>query len=373
MDKIKVFLSSRVNSQSKPEKLNRIFTLKELRRFLRDKLEAETLFEEKIWDVIINETDFGSPIGRNAFDNCMKKMREANVIVMLYNGETGWGIDQESNGMCHEEFLIATNEFSGMAFALDLRFWFDRDETGPLAEKNRNFAIDIQDSFDHMESPDDSIKTVDELFEFILIQVKRYLLVSIHSSFQTQKRIVSASSVFGATLDWSKLNYTEREEGLKTELSKTFSSLPDFETVLKEFHGIPDHMSVADARNRIGRPFVYEHKLIIDRKETSGVIHIIAVYGNVTEIQSKSLVGYPDITVIKGPFGFYLWEKNVHIQILFLRNCINPQTVRTRLSEVINWLNSSREKSKILVRAEGRYSILKTINEVSQVDNVFQL
>lgn len=367
MDKIKVFLSSRVNSQSNPGKLDRFFSLGELRKFLRDRLEAETLFEEKIWDVIINETDFDSPIGRNAFDNCMQNLRESNVIIILFNGETGWGIDQESNGMCHEEFLIAANEYAGMAFALDLRTYFNQNNNGPLAEKNRNFALDVQDSFDHMVSPDDSIMTVNGLFEFILIQVKRYLLVSIRSSFKTQKRIVSASSVFGATLDWSKLNYLEREERLKTELAKSFSALPDFEAVLKEFHGIPDHMSVADARNKIGRPFVYEHKLITDRKESSGVIHIIGVFGNVTEIQAKSLVGYPDITVIKGPFGFYLWGKNVHIQIFFLRNCINPQTVRTRLSEVINWLNSSREKSKILIRAKARYSILSAIKAVSQI------
>lgn len=367
MDKIKVFLSSRVKSVSKSDQLDRTFSLKELRKHLKEKIEASELFEERIWDIIINETDFDSPIGQDAFDNCMKKMREANVIIILFNGETGWGIDKKSNGMCHEEFLIAANEYSKMAFALDLRDYFNQDNSGSLAEKNRNFVLDVQDSFGHMVTPDTSINTVNQLFEFILSQVKRYLLESIDASFKTQKRIVSASSIFGATLDWSKLNYPEREEGLKTELVKTFTSLPEFEPVLKAYHGIPDHMSIADARNRIGRPFVYEHKSIIDKKETSGIVHFIAVYGNVTEIQAKNLVGYPDITVIKGPFGFYLWEKNVHIQIFFLRNCINPQTVRTRLSEVINWLNSSREKTKILKRAEARYSILKAINSSGKI------
>lgn len=367
MDKIKVFLSSRVKSVSKSDQLDRTFSLKELRKHLKEKIEASELFEERIWDIIINETDFDSPIGQVAFDNCMKKMRESNVIIILYNGEAGWGIDDNSNGICHEEFLIAEREFSGMGFVLDLRKYFNLNSTGDQEEKNRSFEIDIEASFNHMESPDDSIETVNELFDFILSQVKRYLLASISASFKTQKRISSASSVFGTTLDWSKLSYPEREEGLKTELVKTFTSLPEFEPVLKAYHGIPDHMSIADARNRIGRPFVYEHKSIINKKEISGIVHFIAVYGNVSEIQAKNLVGYPDITVIKGPFGFYLWEKNVHIQIFFLRNCINPQTVRTRLSEVINWLNSSREKTKILKRAEARYSILRAIKSSEKI------
>lgn len=362
MTPLKIFLSSRVRSTSKGGVLDRSFTLGELRTYLRNELENETLLGEKIWDVVINETDFDSPIAVNAFTNCMNKMRECHVIIILYNGEAGWGNVEGSNGICHEEFLIAASEFSQMAFALDLRPYFGLTPEDVLAEKNRNFALDIENTFVHMESPPENIRSVDELFAFVLQQVKRYLLKSVELSFATQKRIVSASSVFGETLDWSKLSYPEREDELKVMLKKAFSVLPDFEDVIKAFHAIPDHMSVADARNRIGRPFVYEHRLLDGRPEQSGVIHFIGVYGNATEIQAKSLVGYPDITVIRAPFGFYLWEKNVHIQIFFVRNCINPQTVRTRLSEVINWLNGSRERAKILKRAEARFSILKAIN-----------
>jgi hypothetical protein len=367
MDKIKIFLSSRVKSTSNAGGLDKPFTLAEMRTHLRNELEKETLLGEGLWDVVINETDFDSPIALNAFDNCMAKTRESNVIIILYNGEAGWGSVDESNGICHEEFLIAVSEFSQMAFALDLRRYFVLPDNDPNAERNRNFALDINDAFGHIESPADNIRTVEDLFNFVLHQVKRYLLKAVELSFATQKRIVSASSVFGETLDWSKLSYPEREDELKAILTKAFSSLPDFENVIKAFHAIPDHMSVADARNRIGRPFVYEHKLLDGQPEQSGVIHFIGVYGNATEIQAKSLVGYPDITVIKTPFGSYLWEKNVHIQIFFVRNCINPQTVRTRLSETINWLNGSREKSKILKRAAARYSILKVINQSKSI------
>ena len=371
MNKLKLFISSRVNSRSNADLLDKSFSLRELRTFLKENLEEAALFQEKIWDVVINETDFDSPIARDAFDNCIGKMRECNVIIILYTGEAGWGTVDESNGICHEEFIVAVQEFSKMTFMLDLRNYFINPERDArLIDKNTNFDIDVTRNFGHMESPPESIRTTSELFQFVLNQSKKYLLKAIELSFSTQKRIVSASSVFGETLDWSKLNYPEREDELKDMLSKVFPSIPDFEKVIKAFHAIPDHMSIADARNRIGRPFVYEHKLLEDRHEISGVIHFIGVYGNVTETQAKTLVGYPDITVIKGTFGFYLWEKNVHIQIFFLRNCINPQTVRTRLSEVINWLNSSREKSKILKRSEARYSILRTISNTRRIEGI---
>ena len=208
---------------------------------------------------------------------------------------------------------------------------------------------------------------VDELKEKVLKQIKQYILSSIQKSFFTQKRVVAGATVYGETLDWSKLNYPERHASLKEQAKTLFDTLPAFENVIKAYYAIPDHMSVADARNMIGRPFIYEHNLLEKDPATTGVIHFVAVYGNATEIQVKNLVGYPDLTVIKAPFGFYLWEKNVHIQMFFLKACINPDTVKSRLTEVIIWLKGSREQAKILKRAEARYSILEAVNKTKKI------
>jgi hypothetical protein len=142
-----------------------------------------------------------------------------------------------------------------------------------------------------------------------------------------------------------------------------FDNLTGFTQVIKSYHGIPDNMTVADARNLIGRPFLTEYKDVLTSKLKSGIIHFVAVYGNATETQIKSLVGYPDLTVIKASFGFYLWENTMHIQMFFLKSCINPQTIKTRKSEVTNWLSNSREQSKILAKAKARYSILEAVNK----------
>ena len=57
----------------------------------------------------------------------------------------------------------------------------------------------------------------------------------------------------------------------------------------------------------------------------------------------------------------------MHIQMFFLKTCINPQTIKTRYSEVTNWLNSSREQGNINKRAGYRYVILDTINKVNNI------
>jgi hypothetical protein len=366
MNKLKIFISSRVNSSFKGLDTN--YTLTELRKYLREELEKETFLGENIFQIVINEESFHGDLSKDAFDNCMNTMRSCNIIIILYNGEAGWGISNSANGICHEEFLVAMNEFSGMTYAMSLSDLFTLPVQGPEKKRNDAFAADMGRSFRHIESL--TAKTTEELKDIILTQIKGYLLDAISKSFETRKQIVAGSTEFGETLDWSKLNYSERRSVMHIHLKSNFDLLPGLEKVIKAFHTVPDNMSVADARNMIGRPFIKEHDLIKRRNEVHGVIHLIAVYGNATEVQVKSLVGYPDLTVIKGTFGYYLWEKNTQIQILFLTKCINSQTIKTRLTQLINWFNGSAELPKIVNRAKARYLILDAINRAQETEGL---
>jgi len=368
MDKLKVFISSRVNSPF--TKLDETFSLEDLRKYLRKELEAAKFLDQPVLDVVINESNFNSTIKKNAFDDCMDTMRSCNIIIILFNGEAGWDIsgNDSTNGICHEEFLLAMNEFSDMTFAIDITGFFVLPADGDAKTRNDLFKKDITDSYIPIVTI--KAKTFPELKENILQQAKQYILRSVEKSFQTQKQVVAGSSTFGATLDWSKLSYSQREDKLKETVEASFKTLKPFREIIKAYHAIPDNMSVSDARNAIGRPFINEHDLILSRKEKSGVIHFVAVYGNATEMQVKNLVGYPDLTVIKASFGYYLWEKNMHIQMFFLKNCINPQTIKTRHSELANWLSSSREESKIIARAGARYSILDAMNKAKETKGI---
>ncbi|MBS1512084.1 MAG: hypothetical protein JST86_14645 [Bacteroidetes bacterium] len=368
MNKLKIFLSSRVNSAFTT--LDQPFTLADLRQFLREKLEAEKFLEEKILQVSINESNFNASIAKNAFDTCMAEMRTCNIIIILYNGEAGWSVtgNTSTNGICHEELLIAAESFADMSFAIDLSGFFTLPASGDAWKRNQAFQKDVNESFIHKET----IKAakVDDLKKKVLKQIHQYILKAVEKSFQTQKQIVAASATFGATLDWSKMSYQERDTALRTTTEECLEKEKIFTGVIKAYHAVPDNMSVSEARNMTGRPFLHEHELVRKQTNKCGVIHFVAVYGNATEMQAKNMVGYPDLTVIKTSFGLYLWEKNMHIQMFFLKQCINHQTVKTRVSELINWLNSSRELNKIINRAKARFTIMDAVNKAAGVDGL---
>jgi hypothetical protein len=350
--------------------LDEEFNLSDLRQFIREKLEEETLLNEKVFDVITNETSFRGDFSKGSFDNCLDTMRACNVIIIFYNKEAGWSAkDLATNGICHEEFLLAMNDFSGMTWAMDISSYFTLPKKGKQKKKNDAFVHDFERNSPHHEAISDP-KTVESLKNTILEQIQGYLLTAVQKSFETRKQEVLVSNVYGSTLDWSKLTYHERQAAMQTVLGPAFATIPAFEGVLKAYHAVPDNMSVADARNMIGRPFIEEHELIKEKEEKSGVIHFVAVYGNATEIQVKNLVGYPDLVVIKGSFGFYLWEKNRHIQMFFIVKCINPAIIKRCLSQVTNWLRVSKEQEKIVVRAKARHSILTAINEAEKMEGL---
>ena len=367
MNRIKVFLSSRVNSDFSG--LDQSYSMKDLRAFISDSLESASFLGEKIIEVVKNEDNFNADLSRNAFDNCMQTLRICNIIIILYNGEAGWAItDYSTNGICHEEFLLAVNEFGTMSYMIDLSHFFRNSVDAKAKARNDQFRQDITSYFRHKENI--QATTVKELTAKVEKQIKKYVLNALQKSFATQKKQAAAYSVYGQTLDWSKLNYEKREEALLNVLEAAIRDLPLLDNVTKSAHAIPDKMSVADARNRIGRPFMHDYEILSKEKKEQGVIHFIAVYGNATETQAKDLVGYPDLTVIKTPFGFYLWEHIVHIQIFFLVKCVNGPTIGTRISELINWLNSSKESSKIVPRAQGRLLILKAMKQSQELKNL---
>ncbi|MBK6363979.1 MAG: hypothetical protein IPF52_10965 [Saprospiraceae bacterium] len=96
-------------------------------------------------------------------------------------------------------------------------------------------------------------KTVDELQNYIKALLIGYLKSSIDKAFISKKELDQNNTIFGKTLDWNKLSYVQREKELKDLSSAAFKDI--FPNTICLYHGIPDHLSVADARNSMGRPF----------------------------------------------------------------------------------------------------------------------
>ncbi len=370
MSKIKIFISSKVNPvfEGLTEK---DYTLGKLRAFIKTQLEAETFLGEKIFDVILNEDGFEADFTKSAFDTCLKRVSGADVIIILYNGDAGWAPDKKKNvnGICHEEYLMAVKDHPGMTFGINISGHFAKVKYSAEQQvRNKSFQDDIDSYYRFKEYSE--AKNVTELQNYILKLIKADIQSSSEKAFKAKKVADLSNTVFGKTLDWSKLNYNQRVTELKSEAEKDFKDFAPFKDIIVTHNIIPDNMSVTDARNYIKRPFLYEQETIKGNKLKKGVVHLISIYGSATETQVKNLVGHPDLTVIKTEFGFYLWEQCTHIQIFFLINCKNPSIIKTRVQLVEIWLKSSKELSKVQQRSVARYSILEAINKSQDIKGI---
>ncbi len=361
MHKITIYISSRSKTQSSG--LDNNITLSDLRIKLREELEKETFLGEEIIEVIIHENNFAPDGSQDAHQISINKINECNIVVILYNGDSGWNPALNGNGICHDEYLYAVDKYSQMMYMLDVSSVFPRsDKKGLEQQKDLDFQANVEKNNFGREFI--SATSTEELHENALTQIKSYILDALEKSFKTQKFHVRKSTIFGETLHFAQLTYAERADRIKKKLEDSLPAM--FPDIILNINAVPDNMSVADARANVGRPFLVELSFIQGKNKNKGVIHIIGVYGTVTELQVKNLVGFPDLAVNKTSFGFYLWDTTNHIQMFFLQKCINTETVGSNINYLEQWLKTSGERERITKRAEARYSILQAINNSKQ-------
>ena len=361
MTKINIFISSKVTP--KFEGLDKEYSFGELRKVIREKIESETFLEEKVFNVLMNEESFVANYAKDAYTECLDKIKKADIVFILYNGDAGWAPEKSKEylGICHAEFLEAFNNHPSMTYGVNLISHFKsskyKKEEGL---RNAKFQKDFGNFYRFNEYS--TATTVKELEHNIIRLIKDTIKQSLTKAFLAKKQLEISHSVFGKTLDWSKLNYNKRVNEIIDISSRTIKDLSINKEIIIKTHAVPDNMSVSEARSLIKRPFLYEQDEIKASKLKKGLIHFITIYGNATESQVKNIVGYPDLTVIKTDFGFYLWEQTTHIQIIFLANCKNPDIIKNKIQQFDIWLTASNEIDHVHKRAAARYSILEAIN-----------
>lgn len=362
MQKIKLYLSSRSNTKSVG--LDKAITLGDLRKTIRASLEKETFLGEDMLEVLIHENNFNAKGNQDAHQLSITKMEESNIVIVLYNGDSGWNPAINGNGICHDEYLTAVDEFSQMMHIMDVSDVFpNATKKGEEKAKDTIFQNDVETNNFVREFI--KATSIADLEKIVLTQIKSYVLSDIENSIKIQKDNVKKSTVYGDTLHFAQLTYAERRQEITSKLGHDV--IPIFKDTIVNVDAIPDNMSVSDARNLIGRPFLNELHLIKGQSLKSGVIHCIGVFGSVTELQVKNLVGFPDLAVNKTPFGYYLWDTTNHIQMFFLQKCINTNAVGTNINYLSQWLKTSKEEGNVMKRAEARFKILKVISSVQEL------
>lgn len=365
MRKIKIFLSSKVTPVFENIDV-KDYSLEKLRKFIKSEFESVEFLGEKIFSIITNEEGFESSFTADAFDTCIKNIKNCDLIIILYNGDAGWAPDgdDKANGICHEEFLTAVQDLPSMTKGINISSYFKNiNYKDDQKARNKKFEEDLNSYYRFIEFS--TSKTKNEIELFIKNLISGYIKTAIDSAFKAQKEVDAVKTIFGKTLDWTKLTYIQRSIEIKSHSEKSFNSI--FNDTICKFHAIPDNMSISDARNEMGRPFLYEHELLTSTNLKIGVIHFVSVYGTCTEAQIKNLIGFPDLTIIKGSFGYYCWVQSTQLQLFFITKCINPSIFGTRKSQIENWLKSTKEKNNIIKRAAARFSILKAIKNAQKM------
>jgi hypothetical protein len=79
------------------------FPLSDLRRSLQTEINAAELFGTPLFECWINEVEPSKAATRDVWEECMREIRRAHIVIALYNGDAGWGREDNDIGICHAE------------------------------------------------------------------------------------------------------------------------------------------------------------------------------------------------------------------------------------------------------------------------------
>lgn len=378
-EKLNVMISSRCNDKIIC-KNNEDLLFTNLRRYLKEELEREKILGSEYLDVFISE-DMSENVEGDALAKSLQEIIAADIILVLYNGNAGWVVDDTGGiGVCQAEFEEAFNNNPAKTCLIDflrtenknsLKFshdsgYIDYAEMTDI-EINKKFQEYLdKTNIVSKKPPEPESLTAAEYQEKILEIAKELLFKAFIRVYKTLN-VSKVKFTAGESLEWSKMNYTQRVKAIKDVIHDSISRNIKFEKLIYDLSIIPDAMSVAEARTMGGRPFLDNYLLVDTDKgqadKDNAVINFMGVYKNATENQMRALIGHPDITIIKGDFGFYVWDMINQIQLITLINCRDSSATRKQLTRFYNWVDESGEWDNIFFRATKRYNILKAIKD----------
>lgn len=301
VDRIRVMISSRNGDYETADGPS--FPLSRLRKSLQAEINAAGLFGQPLFECWINEVEPSKPATRDVWDECMREVRRAHIVIALYNGDAGWAREANDVGICHAE--LEASLLSG------------RDRTHliqlPLSKastpRDKRFQRFVQRELTFSGAPAGNKDDV-------AINVGSTLAEAVARLARTGATLLRKESyALGQALEWSKLDYPARKlameaaclEALAERQGRQRDANPEANTVRVRIdktevlffaHAIPAAASVAAARELVGKPFLADHRSITDEDRVCGPVHLIACQKAATEKQATDLLGFPDATVV---------------------------------------------------------------------------
>lgn len=346
--------------------------LSEIRKELKEDIESSTLLGKYIFRVWINEDEPAQPANKSAEEVCLEAVDDCDILISIYNGHAGWATEAGDVGICHAELMRAINKAGGKVRLINIG---DIALAKNDAEKSRNeqfskYIANIRPFWGGKVNNVEDIKqrVIDAVYDAVLslthLGVNETGLGKFHS---------------GEPLEWSRMNYKARHDEMckvvvdaiaKRRNSRSVGDnlyvTLDGKEVLFVVNAIPDSISVPQAKEMVGQPFLHDfeyHDKLTDIQ--GGPVHIIACHKGATETQAKKLLGFPDATVVNPPFGIYVADNVQKVQFVFIRDCRDESTTHHGVQLFFEWLAQNGEDRLLAKRALARARIAKLIAEVN--------
>jgi hypothetical protein len=367
--RIRVMISSRCNDLF-PLEAKDASSLSAIRLELKDEIEAQRLFGQPVYDVWINEkatADASQP----AWEQCMDEARTCDIFIALFNGNAGWADTSGTIGICHAEFEAAHGAAPGKVHVVNIHE--PQAAAAPRDATSRFF----QEYVKRLRLYDSrSAKTAREL-------VTRVGEVVAQATVQMTRRGVRDASrgkaAVGPALDWSRHGYADRAAEMRkvTAAALAPAGAPAAtpggpvprqiagKRILFSVSAVPDAMSVAAARELVGQPHLADHRLLPSLATLQGgPVHVIACHKTVSESQARTMLGFPDATVVSGPFGIYVVDPVQSIQLVLIAQCRDETTTRIGVQSFLEWLDEAQQAGLLARHATKRKKVVEVLARV---------
>jgi hypothetical protein len=368
IDPIRVMISSRCKDYVTADGTS--FLLAQLRKDVCADINETKLFGQAIFQCWINENEPAKPADRDLWDECMRNVRRAHVVIVFFNGDAGWtGVDTDI-GICHAELDAALLTGRERTYVIQLPLSTKPARAGSK-QRNDRFCTFISQEQLFTGEPVQQLEHAKELVRQTLAEAVASMART--GALQTRKD----SYALGQALEWSKLDYAHRKQAMEAECSAylserfgdgNFTSQANGSLcatigkahVLLRVHAVPAAFSIAAAREMVGRPFLEDYRYF-DANGACGPVHIIACQKTATEKQATDLLGFPDAIVVTTTFGVYAADPIQKIQLVLLAGCRDATTTRYALQRFFDWLARSGEGELLVRRAVSRRAIVAAI------------
>ncbi|HVT17873.1 MAG TPA: hypothetical protein VHQ90_17055 [Thermoanaerobaculia bacterium] len=375
IERLRILLSSR-NRDLIPDGAGGTVALSEVRRKLQDDLQRAKFLGYQLLEVWINEEAGAESGDADIWGHCMREVDRADIVVVIYNGEAGWGADLGEVGICHAEMQRVFDRSPSKLRPIALDF-ASNPALGLISPKdaaarnspNRRFAEDVAPLMAAV------VKDRRELEDRVQLAVVQAVAELARTGSEEGRK---GQNYLGPPLSWSRLTYIERKHEMESvvrtylvEVRKARGEAADAEPlqlvldeqpVVVSVHAVPAGFAIAEARELVGRPYLRDHKIpLAGDAGGAGPVHLIACHKSCTESQVNSFMGHPDVFTVQGPFGFFVADLVSFVQTFFLTGCRDATATRVAVRRMFDWIGQSGELPRIVTRALSRKAILEAV------------